>query len=139
MAKYSSTAKARGPSRLLAFKLGGTAALPIGAETPVSQPPRPRQPTDLARRGAVLFEQSYCADCHGSHAEGAGGSVPDLRNCAAVTHDRFEAIVMGGLFREEGMPAFPDLPLADTQAIHAYLINQAWEDYEAQEARKIPH
>lgn len=139
MAKYSSTAKARGPSRLLAFKLGGTAALPITPETPVSKPPRPRQPTDLARKGALLFEQSYCADCHGSHAEGAGGSVPDLRNCVAATHDRFEAIVMGGLLREEGMPMFPDLSLADTQAIHAYLINQAWEDYEAQEAREIPH
>lgn len=139
MAKYSSTATTRGPSRLLAFKLGGTATLPVVPEILVARPPRPKQPAELARKGAVLFEQSYCADCHGSRAEGASGSVPDLRNSVAGTHERFEAIVMGGLLHNMGMPAFPDLSLADTQAIHAYLINQAWADYEAQQARKQPH
>jgi mono/diheme cytochrome c family protein len=135
MAKYSSTSKTRGPSRLLAFKLGGTAVLPPTAPIMIAKPPRPKQPAELASRGAILFDQDFCVDCHGGHAEAAGGSIPDLRNASAQTHDTFEAIVMGGLRKEKGMPQFSDLSLQDVQAIHAYLINEAWRSYEAQSAR----
>jgi PQQ-dependent dehydrogenase (methanol/ethanol family) len=137
MARLSSTPETRGPSRLLAFKLGGNVKLPATKPITVGMPPRPKQPAELARRGAVLFEQSFCVDCHGYGAEAAGGSIPDLRNASAQTHDSFEAIVIGGLRKSKGMPQFPDLPLADVQAIHAYLINQAWSAFEAQQAKPL--
>ena len=132
MAKLSSTPFTRGPSRLLAFRIGGKATLPATLPRLVSLPARPKQPADLARKGATLFEQNFCVDCHGYSAENAGGTIPDLRNMVALTHDSFEGIVMGGLRKDKGMPRF-DIPPDDVQAIHAYLINQAWEAYEAQQ------
>ncbi len=134
MARLSSTAETRAPSRLLAFKLGGTARLPPTPKAAaIPKPPKPRQDAKEASRGAVLFEQSFCVDCHGYQAVNAGGSIPDLRHMSLTTHDSFAGIVLGGLRKARGMPAFPELPPADVKAIHAYLINQAWDDYEAQQ------
>jgi quinohemoprotein ethanol dehydrogenase len=138
MARLSSTPSTRGTSRLLAFKLGGTATLAATKPIVLSMPPRPKQPAELAEKGAILFEQNFCVDCHGYSAESASGSIPDLRNSSAQTHDTFEAIVIGGLRKDKGMPRF-EIPLADVQAIHAYLINQAWAGYEAQKARTAAH
>ena len=135
MAKLSSKADTRGPSRLLAFKLGGTATLPATVPVPLAMPPRPKQPVELAKKGAVLFEQDFCVDCHGYGAESGGGSIPDLRRASASTHDTFEAIVIGGQRVAKGMPQFPNISLEDAKAIHAYLINQAWAGYEAQQSR----
>jgi mono/diheme cytochrome c family protein len=39
-------------------------------------------------------------------------------------------IVVNGLFRQAGMPSFPNLSEDDVEAIRAYLINQAWARYE---------
>src|SRR5258708_36562085 len=103
----------------------------------VGMRPRATQPAEVAKKGAVLFEQSFCVDCHGYGAEAAGGSIPDLRNASAQTHDSFEAIVIGGLRKSKGMPQFSDLPLADVQAIHAYLINQPWIALEAHQAQPL--
>jgi mono/diheme cytochrome c family protein len=119
--------------------LGAAGTLPATKAITIGVPPRPKQPAELAKRGAVLFEQSFCVDCHGYAAESASGSIPDLRNASAQTHDTFEAIVMGGLRKSKGMPQFSDLPLADVQAIHAYLINQAWIAFEAQQAKAAAH
>jgi PQQ-dependent dehydrogenase (methanol/ethanol family) len=139
LARLSSTPGTRGSSRLLAFKLGGTTTLPPTKLITIALPPRPKQPVDLAKKGAALFEQSYCVDCHGYSAEAVGGSIKDLRNASAQTHDAFEAIVIGGLRKDKGMPQFSDLSVADVQAIHAYVINQAWADYEAQQSKSGEH
>ena len=131
MAKLSSTPATRGASRLLAFRLGGTATLPATKPITIALPPRPKQPMDIAKKGAILFEQKFCVDCHGYSAVNAGGSIPDLRNASALTHDTFEGIVIGGLRNDKGMPRF-DISAEDAKAIHAYLINQAWLGYESQ-------
>ena len=139
MARLSSLPTTRGVSRLLAFELGGSATLPPTKAVQVALPPRPKQPADLAKKGAVLFEQSFCVDYHGYAAEAAGGSIKDLRNASAPTHDTFAAIVIGGLRKDKGMPQFSDLPVADVQAIQAYVINQAWAAYAAQQVKSSAH
>ena len=138
-AKLASTPRTRGPSRLLAFKLGGRAVLPPTPAILIKEPPRARQPAAMAKRGAVLFEEKFCVDCHGLGAESASGSIPDLRNASAQTHDTFAAIVLGGARADKGMPRFADLTVDELEAIHAYLINQAWTDFEEQERLGTRH
>jgi PQQ-dependent dehydrogenase (methanol/ethanol family) len=142
LARYSSTPQARSPSRLLAFKLGGTATVPPTVVAEFPRPPLPRGPAALAKRGAVYFEAEFCVDCHGLGAEDARSSIPDLRLASAQTHELIPAIVQGGLYKEKGMPAFPSITSDEVKAIQAFLLNESWNAYEAQEARKkntAPH
>jgi quinohemoprotein ethanol dehydrogenase len=45
-----------------------------------------------------------------------------------ATHQIFSAIVLAGAYTAKGMGRFDDvLAPADVEAIHAYLIDQAWE------------
>jgi len=137
LARYSSTPpKTLGQSRLLAFKLGGDARLPLGTVIEFQPPPRPRQPDALARKGSVAYIQNSCQACHGRHAETVGGSVPDLRRASGLTHDMFAGIVIGGLRKGTGMPAFPGISVDDLRALQAYLINLGWDAYDAQEKAK---
>jgi quinohemoprotein ethanol dehydrogenase len=136
LAKYASTPVTRGPSRLLAFKLGGTEKLAGATPVVFEKPPLPRQPEKMAALGALRFEQNMCVDCHGLKAEGALGSIPDLRRMSAATHELFAGIVIGGLKKDKGMPRFGDLTMDDAQMLQAYLINEAWRAYDAQEASK---
>jgi mono/diheme cytochrome c family protein len=69
--------------------------------------------------------------CHGLGFEAAGGSVPDLR-IEQPSLELMNAVVRGGALKAAGMPQFESLSPADIEAIRAYLINRAWEDYEAQ-------
>jgi quinohemoprotein ethanol dehydrogenase len=64
-----------------------------------------------------------------------------LRKSAAVTSDRFAAIVVGGLNGPKGMPGFGDtIKVDDLPALRAYIVNQAWRAYDAQEsAAPRPH
>jgi PQQ-dependent dehydrogenase (methanol/ethanol family) len=134
MARYGTTPATRSQARLLAFKLGGTAALPAAkAQAKFNKPPRPRQPESLARIGENRYEQHFCVDCHGLKAESSGGSIPDLRRASGETHDLFAGIVLGGLRKDKGMPIFTDVTMDDLQAIQAYLINASWDAYTAQE------
>ena len=137
MARYGSAANTRGVSRLLEFKLGGTAVLPAPpAVREFDKPPRPRPPAELVSIGENRYEASFCVDCHGLKGESAGGTVPDLRHANAQTHDDFMGIVLGGLRKEKGMPMFADLSMEDAQAIQAYLIEQSWQAFDAQALSK---
>ena len=65
-------------SRVLAFKLGGTAALPEPPAAPaLAKPAALVGDAQLARQGQVAFH-TFCSTCHGDSAVG-GGVVPDLR------------------------------------------------------------
>jgi quinohemoprotein ethanol dehydrogenase len=45
----------------------------------------------------------------------------------------FQAIVLKGAFLSGGMARFDDvLSPADTEALHAYLVDQAWQAYRKQ-------
>jgi len=128
--RLMNTERTRAPSRLLAFRLDGAAAIPPVKQEEFPRPVRPKQPAELAERGARLFEINSCGVCHGRFAEGSGPGIPDLRKLSEAKHAIFKQIVVAGAFRPLGMPAHPDLTDADVEALRAYLINQAWARYE---------
>jgi quinohemoprotein ethanol dehydrogenase len=121
------TAVNRAPARLLVFKLGGTQQLPpLAAAAPVAEPPPLLASEATVRRGAELFANN-CAVCHGSQAV---GGVKDLRYMDAKTHAGFEAIVLNGVRADRGMASFGKiLSREDAEAIHAYVISRAQEDW----------
>jgi quinohemoprotein ethanol dehydrogenase len=130
---HSTTAKSLGfplsPSpRLLVFRLGGTLQLPEieGAGPELVRPADTSAgPETIARGGEVYAQQ--CSSCHGEQAR---GGVKDLRRMSPATHGEFLDIVLGGKRREKGMASFADLVTrADADALHAYLIRRANEDW----------
>ncbi|MGB6450232.1 MAG: PQQ-dependent dehydrogenase, methanol/ethanol family [Steroidobacteraceae bacterium] len=117
-------------SRLLVFKLGGTASLPPAPPSPpppVLNPPpstASAQTIDLGRRqfGA------HCAMCHDTQY--ANRNVfPDLRYAPELNSEvAFEAIVLQGALQAGGMASFKGRVSADqVHAIRAYLIARANE------------
>jgi PQQ-dependent dehydrogenase (methanol/ethanol family) len=136
-AKFSACDTCLGPPRLLAFKLGGTAALTkVDPPPPFPKPPRPPYPEELANRGAGVFMALNCDVCHGTQLQSVGGFVPDLRRASMSTHDLFSRIVHEGLLKTAGMPQFADATEDDLRALQAFIINGAWKAYNAQEQAK---
>ena len=136
----------RGPARLLAFKLGGDAAMPpIKTEVPaVPQPPEQTGTKQQIAEGAHVYNKFYCQKCHSPEADGSGawalnGEVPDLRYMPRDVHDQFMAVVLGGTHIEQGMPNFSvptGWPLIKTamtaqeaEALHDYIIDLEWRAY----------
>jgi quinohemoprotein ethanol dehydrogenase len=115
-------------AKLLVFKLGAT-----GAELPPPPPPSdlPRPPFLMAgeeevARGRELYAEN-CMRCHGANAE---GGMKDLRWMTPEVRAQFNEIVLEGLFEDKGMIGFGDtLTEEDSNAIHAFLIARANEDY----------
>ncbi len=135
-AALTTTEATRGPSRLLAFKLGGVATLPTRLPTArFERPSRPRFPKETAHLGQLLFEFNSCVVCHGDDAISAGGTIPDLRRLSDVTYGLLNEIVVGGLYKPAGMPPVPEMTKAEVAAIGAYLTNEAWSAYDEQERK----
>ena len=110
-------------SRLLVFKLGGNASLPV--HRPVEQPRLTALPNAASRatirKGEGLF-QSYCAGCHGDVAV-SGGVLPDLRHSDTITGETWFDIVLRGVFESQGMVSFSkELSREDAAAIRSYVI-----------------
>jgi quinohemoprotein ethanol dehydrogenase len=117
--------------RIVAFKLGGAAVpkpAPVG-DAPFQQPARRASPSQLAE-GEVLYLR-YCSRCHAM----GRGLLPDLRRLAPATHQAFNDIVVKGAYVSKGMARWDDV-LSPTQAeaLHGYLIEQAWQAYDAEHA-----
>ena len=143
----------RGPARLLAFKLGGTRPFPVPMNVipAVPEPPRQAFSAAMIRDGARLYETHLCSGCHSPGLDGSGawtvdGAVPDLRYAPAEVHREWRAIVLGGTHRAQGMLAFgvdqhfPDvaaLRAREADAIHAYVIDEAWKAYGEQQRRIV--
>jgi quinohemoprotein ethanol dehydrogenase len=119
----------RATSRVLAFKLGGNVSLPAPPPAPpLPQPPPFTASNKAADRGSKLYG-AYCGNCHGFNAV-SGGTIPDLRRMTPATHARFKDIVLGGMLSSYGMDSFANvLSEDDAEAIHAYLIRRANQDY----------
>jgi alcohol dehydrogenase (cytochrome c)/quinohemoprotein ethanol dehydrogenase len=120
--------RVRNISRMLAFKIGGTASLPPLPElTPqVLNPPPNTATTAIVNRGAALY-QRFCATCHGDVAV-SGGVLPDLRYSSALGSDLWFHIVLDGLLKPNGMVAFSkEISHDDASAIRAYVIARANE------------
>lgn len=132
--KYGNT------GRIMAFKLGGGDVPPrveIAHDDLSNQkPPVARFGTaEQISLGSELF-QRHCAICHA----GSSGTVPNLAEMSADTHAEFKNIVLMGARADRGMGAFGDLLSgADAEAIHAYLTDVAWQNYEHKQAGKAPH
>ena len=111
--------------RIIALKIGGPAPpLPPARTDPPSPDPPPR-PTAHAQipQGEVLYNR-YCSRCHVF----GRGNLPDLRRMNPATHSIFNSIVLQGAYAPKGMGRFDDvLSPADAEAVHAYLIDQAWQ------------
>jgi quinohemoprotein ethanol dehydrogenase len=60
----------------------------------------------------------------------AVGGVKDLRIMSPEAHAAFDRVVLEGTLLDQGMASFADLLSApDVDAIHAYVISRANEDW----------
>ncbi len=120
-------------SRLLAFKIGGSAALPPAAEysPPELNPPPNTASAEVVTRGAAVYGQN-CVQCHGNRI----GTFPDLRTSASLANaELFNAIVLDGALTANGMVSFAAaLSREDADAARAYIITLANEAKDAETA-----
>lgn len=129
-----------GKPRLLVFRLGGEAELPpMPPESfvvPELSPPPPAPLTATAETVA-LGEQLYGQNCSLCHGTAARGGVKDLRHMSPETHEAFSDIVLLGALQGNGMASFADVLDEDqADAIHAYLVFRANEDWNADRGRE---
>ncbi len=133
---HSAALKYQNVNRIIAFKLGGPAVPPPPAREPTRfvKPPAQTASADRILAGEVKFVQE-CSRCHV-----LGPSVtPDLRNLAPGLQTMFKDIVLRGAVAPTGMERFDDiLTEGDVDDIHAYLIDEAWKAYNAQQNSKHP-
>jgi quinohemoprotein ethanol dehydrogenase len=120
-----------GPGRLLVFKLDakGVTLPPLPPPSDIPAPPPLRASEEQIREGRRIFGET-CSRCHG---ENAVGGLKDLRWMSADTRRQFSTIVLESTpaLREKGMQPFKDLlKPADVEAINAYLVARANEDYQ---------
>ena len=141
----------RGPSRLLAFKLGAITPFPTPPDVvpPVPKPPQQTASAPTIREGAALYRKFVCDGCHSPGLDGSGawvvnGAIPDLRYAPPEVHSQWYSIVLAGTHWDQGMPgfanppkfAFPQLHMTTKQAdtLHAYIIDGAWKAYNQEHA-----
>ncbi len=124
----ASSGNLRNVSRVLVFKLGGTATLPPLEPRPlVINPPADTANAATTAAGGALFGR-FCSVCHGESAVG-GGVVPDLRASSFLGNDFFYEIVLNGAMKDNGMASFKRiLDHQKVEAIRAYVIHRANED-----------
>ena len=115
--------------KLVVFALGGDAVLPVptARDTEIPEQPELTATAEEIDRGDVLYHD-VCAICHGIGTK-SSGTLPDLRMMSAETHEKFQAIVRGGLLQANGMSNFSDMvSMEDAERIRQYVIYRARED-----------
>lgn len=127
-------------SRVLTFKLGANGELPAVDWRPTVSFNPPEQTADAAtiREGYGLY-QDICMGCHGLNAV-SGMIIPDLRGSGWI-HDvkGWNSVVMEGLFAKNGMAAFGEhITGEESEAIRAYIIQQAWRGKKLQNEEAGP-
>ena len=123
------TGKYQNDGYVLAFKLGGKAAMPKIAEknSTIPEPPRMEATAAALENGKYAYMRT-CMVCHGALVV-SGGVVPDLRMLPAEKHALFKEIVYDGVIHGAGMPRLGDLlNEQDVHDIQAYIISRANED-----------
>jgi quinohemoprotein ethanol dehydrogenase len=133
----SAALKFQNVNRIIAFKLGGPAV-----PTPPSrvEPPVPKPPVQTASEASIRYgEIKFIQECSRCHVLGPS-STPDLRRLDPSLQAIFKDIVLRGAVAPTGMERFDDiLSESDVEAIHAYLIDEAWKAYKAQQAAPSQH
>ncbi|HEX3846136.1 MAG TPA: PQQ-dependent dehydrogenase, methanol/ethanol family [Steroidobacteraceae bacterium] len=110
--------------RIVAFRLdGGVTPKPAPyVETRYAPPAREGNAAAIAH-GELLYNR-YCARCHTF----GRALLPDLSNLPPGMHAMFYDIVLKGALQANGMARWDDvLSHDDAAAIHAYLVDQAWQ------------
>ncbi|MAC47198.1 MAG: PQQ-dependent dehydrogenase, methanol/ethanol family [Oceanospirillum sp.] len=122
---FTSTDKPVNRSRLLTFKLSGTAQLPPKEEKTLELQDLTAYQTNPedVHKGMENYEL-YCAGCHGTGAVG-GGLLPDLRYTPALTNQAWNAVIEGGALSSRGMVSFSkELSTEDVEQIRQYVIER---------------
>jgi quinohemoprotein ethanol dehydrogenase len=128
----SATAQYENTNRIIAFKLGGGRVPPPAARVAevFEKPPEQTAGKDAIHAGELKFAEE-CSRCHVLDLN----TTPDLRKLNPGLHAAFKDIVLRGMLAPAGMERFDDiLSEKDVDNIHAYLIDQSWVAYRAQEA-----
>lgn len=124
-------------SRVLVYKLGGTAELPPVPVTDktLAKPLPVTAEADVLEHGLMMY-QRHCSYCHGDGMR-TGGLTPDLRYTAPAMHNLWQKIVRGGLFKASGMVGFEQfLTEADAEAIRQYVLLETNKLYAKQNPKK---
>ncbi|HEX5008192.1 MAG TPA: PQQ-binding-like beta-propeller repeat protein, partial [Hyphomonadaceae bacterium] len=129
-------------SRVLVYKLGGTATLPTEMKASAAaagvkiNPPLLTANNETVAAGELAFGAN-CAVCHGPTAVPAAGSIaPDLRYSGLLPFpQQWNGAVREGDRAQRGMPGFKaSLTQEQTDSILAYVIKRANDEKAAQEA-----
>jgi PQQ-dependent dehydrogenase (methanol/ethanol family) len=132
-------------SRILVFKLNGTAHLPTeaiqgGGDNRLLNPPLLTGTNEQVIDGEGAYGR-FCSGCHGSGGV-ADKSIPDLRYSSVLRNPaKWDSIVIGGARADKGMVSFKNvLAEGQSEAIYHYIVSQANKAKAAQEAaaRKKP-
>jgi quinohemoprotein ethanol dehydrogenase len=101
-------------------------------DMPFPKPPETHAAAAQLDLGEIKFNEQ-CSRC-----QVFGLNVtPDLRKLPPGLHSAFKDIIIGGILAPAGMESFSDiLSEADVDAIHAYIVDQAWQGYNDQEKLK---
>jgi quinohemoprotein ethanol dehydrogenase len=128
----SAALKYENTNRIIAFKLGGGA---VPTPPPRTEPVLQKPPVQTATRAQIeAGEIVFIAQCSRCHQLGPS-TTPDLRRLNDGLHVAFKDIVLKGALAPAGMERFDDLLSAqDVENVHAYLIDQSWVAYNAQQS-----
>jgi PQQ-dependent dehydrogenase (methanol/ethanol family) len=129
----------RNASRVLVYKLGGQASLPVPpdlAEKALPAPTLAGGTAEQVEEGRTLYNL-YCIACHGGNATSAG-IIPDLRFRIDAIAPAWQAIVMEGGLKTNGMPGWKDFMTAEeAEAIKAYVVHEAKQGHARGEKRLV--
>ncbi|MFI5305871.1 MAG: PQQ-dependent dehydrogenase, methanol/ethanol family [Polyangiales bacterium] len=126
-------------SRVLAFRLGGTASLPPvpPAQQPTKPPARFGEQAQLGV-GALVYG-GYCSVCHGP-AVVAAGVLPDLRWSPMIASpDAWHKVVLEGTRQKQGMVSFAQVLTPElAELVRAFVVSRANDSYQDPNAPAQP-
>lgn len=131
MVAYGVGRESRGPSRIMAFSLGGTGKIPkVDTSLPkIDEPPKMEVSKAMLEKGFNLYNSGSCWLCHGDRADSIGGSAPDLRRSPIIkSKDAWYRVIVKGALKDGGMLG-QDFSADDAEAIRAFVVEQAWKEY----------
>ena len=141
-AQVRTSAVSANNSRILVYKLGGTARLPSDKAGPASTISNTLNPPLLTGTNEQVIDGSasyarICAGCHGANAV-ADKSIPDLRYSTTLrSWEDWNDIVTRGERAAKGMASFRDiLTPGESETILHYVISQANKDKATEEAAR---